>query len=164
MAKRGKNFEEVLEMPEAPLCLSSEQVDRIREYCGKWVEARTVVRRRMDAYEEDYAAFEKEKAEKGNPTLLDDDPAGRTWVEKIRDELNGEFQLDKGYALIADGLDKARYWAPNDIAAVTDLHVTTITRRLNAIGKAHSADWRRRLKACTHKTERPPVYLSLIHI
>ena len=45
-------------MPEGPLCLSSEQVDRIREYCSKWVEARTVVRRRMDAFEEDYAAFE----------------------------------------------------------------------------------------------------------
>lgn len=145
-------------MPEAPLCLSSKQVGKIREYCSKWVEARTVVRRRMDAYEEDYAAFEKEKAEKGNPTLLDDDPAGRTWFEKIRDELNGEFQLDNSCALITDGPDKARYWAPKDIAAVMNRNDTTITRRLKTIGKAPSADWRGRLKACTHKTERPPVY------
>ena len=85
-------------MPKDVLCLTPDQVERIREYCEKWVEAQAVVRRRMDAYEEDYAAFEKKKAEKGNPTLLDDDPAGRTWFEKTCDKLNGKFRLDKGYA------------------------------------------------------------------
>lgn len=145
-------------MPKDVLYPTPDQIKRIRDYCEKWVEAQAVVRRRMDAYEEDYAAFEKKKAEKGNPTLLDDDPAGRTWFEKTCDKLNGNFRLDKGYALIVDGPDKVRCWAPNDIAAVTDLHVTTITRRLNAIGKASSADWRERLKACTHETERHPAY------
>ena len=45
-----------------------------RDYCEKWVEARTVVRRRMDAYEEDYAALRAAlaaaRAETARPSLI----------------------------------------------------------------------------------------------